>query len=86
MQIRHGLRAAMLMAPIFVATAAHADLLTNGSFEDVTNFVNQGNDTDLLALGSTAMPGWTVVGSEALAWIGPTNPFGLTAAVVIFWI
>jgi hypothetical protein len=61
------------------ASAAHANLLTNGSFEDTTNFVNVSNDTDNLAVGSTAMTGWTVTGSESLAWIGPTNPFGLTA-------
>ena len=33
-----------------------------------------------LPVGSTAMPGWTVAGSEALAWIGPANPFSLTAS------
>jgi hypothetical protein len=32
-----------------------------------------------LAVGSTAMPGWTVVNS-GLAWIGPSNPFGLSAS------
>jgi hypothetical protein len=26
------------------------------------------------------MPGWTVVGAEPLAWIGPANPFQLTAS------
>jgi uncharacterized protein DUF642/PEP-CTERM motif-containing protein len=74
------LGAAMLMAPVCWTGAAHANLLTNGSFEDTTNFVNQGNDTDSLAVGSTAMTGWTVIGGEPLAWIGPTNPFGLTAS------
>jgi hypothetical protein len=33
-----------------------------------------------LPVGSTGMPGWTVAGSEALAWIGPANPFSLTAS------
>ncbi|HEX4740598.1 MAG TPA: DUF642 domain-containing protein [Caulobacteraceae bacterium] len=60
--------------------AAQANLLTNGSFEDTTNFVNQGNDTMDLSVGSTLMPGWTVVGSHYVSWIGPTNPFGLTAS------
>jgi hypothetical protein len=60
--------------------AAQANLLTNGSFEDTTNFVNQGNDTMDLDVGSTLMPGWTVAGSHYVSWIGPTNPFGLTAS------
>ena len=60
---------------------AHAALLTNGSFEDNTNFVdNTGQDTMTLLVGSTAMPGWTVAGAEPLAWIGPANPFSLTAS------
>jgi hypothetical protein len=58
---------------------AYANLLTNGSFEDTTNFVPDANDTMSLPVGSTAMPGWTVVGGS-LAWIGPTNPFGLSAS------
>ncbi len=60
--------------------AAQANLLTNGSFEDTTNFVNQGSDTMDLSPGSTSMPGWTVAGSHYVSWIGPTNPFGLTAS------
>ena len=28
------------------SAVGHANLLTNGSFEDTTNFVDQGNDTD----------------------------------------
>ena len=64
-----------------LAPAGHAALLTNGSFEDTTNFVdNTGQDTMTLPVGSTAMPGWTVAGGEGLAWIGPTNPFSLTAS------
>jgi len=60
---------------------ANPNLLTNGSFEDITNFVdNTTQDTMTLGLGSTAMTGWTVAGSEPLAWIGPTNPFGLSAS------
>ncbi len=62
------------------SAVGHANLLTNGSFEDTTNFVDQGNDTMSLSVGSTLMPGWTVAGSHDLAWIGPTNPFGLTAS------
>ena len=32
-----------------------------------------------LAIGATDITGWTVE-NAALAWIGPTNPFGLTAS------
>ena len=55
-------------------------LLTNGSFEDTTNFVSGGNDTMDLSVGSTLMPGWTVARSHYISWIGPTNPFGITAS------
>lgn len=57
-----------------------ASLIVNGSFEDTTNFVPNGDDTMTLAVGSTAMNGWTVVGDSDIAWIGPANPFGLTAS------
>lgn len=60
------------------ATPAGANLLANGSFEN-GGFVNQGSDTMSLAAGSTAIDGWTVV-TDTVAWIGPTNPFGLTAS------
>jgi hypothetical protein len=73
--------ASFTMATVLGSGAAHANLLTNGSFEDTTNFVNQGNDTMDLDVGSTLMPGWTVTGSHYVSWIGPTNPFnGLTAS------
>lgn len=67
-----------------VPIRAHANLLINGSFETTTNFVSNGgsghDDTMVVPLGnSTDMPGWTVAGSESLAWIGPTNPFHLSA-------
>ena len=62
-----------------VSTGAQANLLANGSFEDTTNFVDQGNDTMTLGPGSTAMTGWTVISND-VAWIGPTNPFGVTAS------
>jgi hypothetical protein len=65
-------------AMLFGATASHANLLANGSFES-GGFVNQGNDTMSLPAGSTAITGWTVV-TDTTAWIGPTNPFSLTAS------
>lgn len=72
---RHGFA---VLASIFCAVGAQANLLSNGSFESGA-FVNQGNDTMSLAVGSTAITGWTVV-TDTTAWIGPTNPFGLTAS------
>ncbi len=79
-------RNALLTAAVVLATgsgAAQANLLTNGSFEDTTNFVNQGNDTMTVGVGSTTISGWTVngaaSGNDGVAWIGPANPFGIAA-------
>ena len=69
---------AVLVSGALVALPAQANLLTNGSFE-LGAFVNQGNDTMSLAPGSTVITGWTVV-TDTTAWIGPTNPFGLSAS------
>jgi hypothetical protein len=67
-----------LCAALMGASAAHANLLTNGSFES-GGFVNQGSDTMSPVSGSTVITGWTVV-TDTTAWIGPTNPFGLHAS------
>jgi hypothetical protein len=60
---------------------ASANLVFNGGFENVSGTFadNTGQDTMNLVTGSTAIPGWTTT-VAALAWIGPSNPFGLTAA------
>jgi len=60
-----------------VAAHAHANLLTNASFEN-GNFVNQGNVTMVLPVGSTSITGWTVT-ADQLAWIDVGNPWGLSA-------
>ncbi len=62
---------------VLLAANANANLLTNGSFETGA-FVNQGNVTMVLNLGSTAITGWTVV-ADQLAWIDAGNPWGLSA-------
>lgn len=72
------INAAILTISLLCAAAAQANLLTNGSFE-TGNFVNQGFDTMSLPANSTAIAGWTVV-TDTTAWIGPTNPFGLSAS------
>jgi hypothetical protein len=81
MKIRFTLAAAAIaLATLGVGTANAANLLSNGSFEDTTNFVNQGNDTMVVNVGdNTTLPGWTVI-SNQLAWLGPTNSFALTAS------
>ena len=71
------IHALVLCTPLLGAAAAHANLLSNGSFESGA-FVNQDNDTMSLPAGSIAISGWTVV-TDTTAWIGPTNPFGLSA-------
>ena len=70
------------VAVIGLALPSYGSLLTNGSFED-GNFVpdpaHPGDDTMSLAVGATDMTGWTVQ-IAPLAWIGPFNPFGLSAS------
>lgn len=78
MKSRTALQVLFLAAALGVATSPQANLLTNGSFESGA-FVNQGNDTMSLAPGSTVITGWTVV-TDTTAWIGATNPFGLSAS------
>ena len=67
----------LLLGVACVAPLAHANLLTNASFED-GSFVNQGNATMVLNAGSTSITGWTV-SADQLAWIDMGNPFGLSA-------
>src|SRR5258708_7712572 len=57
--------------------APSAISITNSSFESGT-FVNDGNGTMVLPLGSTVIPGWTVV-TDQVAWIISPNPWGLSA-------
>lgn len=75
------MKRSVLVAAVLAVSAGAvqaANLLTNGSFESGA-FVNQGNDTMSPIAGSTAITGWTVV-TDTTAWIGPTNPFGLSAS------
>lgn len=78
MKSRTALQMLFLTAALGVATSPQANLLTNGSFESGA-FVNQGNVTMSLAAGSTVITGWTVV-TDTTAWIGASNPFGLSAS------
>jgi len=67
----------LLLGVACIVPLAHANLLTNASFED-GSFVNQANATMVLNVGSTSMTGWTV-SADQLAWIDTGNPFGLSA-------
>ena len=72
-------RTCLLAAAVLgVGLPAYSNLLQNGSFES-GNFVPDADDTMPLAVGATDMTGWTVQ-NASLAWIGPSNPFGLTAS------
>jgi hypothetical protein len=62
-----------------VQTATAANLVVNGSFENTTGFVPDIYDTMSLSPPSTTMNGWTVINAE-LAWIGPSNPWFLSAS------
>jgi hypothetical protein len=67
----------MFLSVACMVPAAQANMLTNGSFE-LGAFVDQGNETMVLGIGSTSITGWTVV-TDQLAWIDTGNPWGLSA-------
>ncbi len=77
---------AVACAVVLVAAGgtAQANLITNGSFEDTTNFdANIGRQLSMqLFPGSMALTGWTVLNSSDLDlfWIGPVNPDSLSAS------
>lgn len=68
----------LAVAVLGVGLPSYGSLLSNGSFE-FGNFVPVTDDTMPLAVGATDMTGWTVQ-IAPLAWIGPSNPFGLSAS------
>ncbi len=70
-------RALFLTLVFAISQAESANLVTNGSFES-GGYVTSTNDTMTLAIGSTDMDGWTVT-EDLISWIGPLNPWSLTA-------
>lgn len=68
----------LVAAVLAIGLPAYGNLLINGSFES-GNFVPVTDDTMPLAVGATDITGWTIQ-NAALAWIGPANPFSLTAS------
>jgi Protein of unknown function (DUF642)/PEP-CTERM motif len=72
-----------LLSIMFALTTAHAhaDLITNGSFENTSKtFVGDVNSVDELASGSSSIPGWTTINGVPTAWIENGNPYGISAA------
>jgi hypothetical protein len=78
--------ATIFAAAFLSATAAHAELVTNGSFENGVNVPGTNSDRTL-GVGSTDMTGWTVVDNSGnpagstgnnLIWIG-NGGFGLSS-------
>lgn len=63
---------------------AHANLISNGSFESGI-YAPPSNATMSLSVGATNMTGWTVV-SDKISWIGPSNPWSLTASTGNFFL
>jgi hypothetical protein len=74
----------LLTAATFLVWAGHAQassLLINGSFENTgATFVGDGNHTDSLSSGSTAIPGWTTTNGTFTAWIENGNPWNISAS------
>ncbi len=70
-------KALFLTLAFMISQSVSANLITNGSFES-GGYVPSSNDTMTLFVGSTAMDGWTV-NNDLIAWIGPANPWFLTA-------
>jgi hypothetical protein len=68
----------LALVAIGVALPSYANLISNGSFES-GNFVPNAQDTMVLTVGATDITDWTVQ-NASLAWIGPANPFGLSAS------
>lgn len=69
------IRSIALVGCLVAFGSANANLLTNGSFETGA-FVDQGNNTNSPAVGSTVITGWTVT-TGSLSWISTPNPFSV---------
>jgi hypothetical protein len=70
-------RTLLALGALTTSLTAHANLLTNASFESGA-FLPPSNQTVTLLPGATSITGWTVV-NDAIAWIGVGDPWGLDA-------
>lgn len=58
--------------------STYGNLFSNPSFES-GGFIPNGDNTMEVPVGSPAIADWSVV-NDTLAWIGPANPFGISAS------
>lgn len=73
-------RSLALIGSLVIAGSAHANLLTNGSFENGQYVDNNGGaGADRLEVGSTAITGWTVIGGSNIAWTNTPNSYRISA-------
>lgn len=76
--VSHIYAKAIFLTLVFtINQTASANLITNGGFES-GGYIPSSNVSMTLAVGSTAMDGWTVT-NDLILWIGPVNPWSLTA-------
>jgi hypothetical protein len=71
-------RSSLLAAFVAFTVPAHSATIVNGSFEDGI-FAPVAQDTQTLNAGDMTITGWTII-SDEVAWIGPGNPFGVSAS------
>jgi Protein of unknown function (DUF642)/PEP-CTERM motif len=75
------LTALVSVAALLAADPAHANLLTNGSFEEGT-FTPDANGVQRLGLGTTGplpLAGWTLLVGDVF-WVGTPNVYGIAAS------
>lgn len=69
------------------AVDAHANLITNGGFENTNNtFVGDSFKVMQVASGSTTIPGWTMTNGVPTAWIMNGNPWAISASQGLFFL
>ena len=78
LHLSHALQTVMVgLLLVVIPSVSYANLVVNGSFEN-GNFVQNTafSGTMSVPVGSTAITGWTVIGSDQIAWIDINNPGG----------
>jgi hypothetical protein len=77
----HRIVALLTIMCALAAVEAHANLITNGSFENTNNtFSGDANKVEILASGSSAIPGWTTTNGVSTAWLQTGNPYAIPPA------
>lgn len=80
--MKHGIQILAALALILSGLGrAQGDLITNGSFEEnASNFVNNGLGGMSLSPGDPTLTGWTITGSNSLAWLVTPNSYQVAAS------